>query len=392
MALPVKTTAEAKALNLSNLEASIGQKAPTNEKAFLRVLAILQALNYTSLTRYAAERVAQNFAMTATGEDLERIGREFGVYRKAAEAAVLSVTLPATTGVQIPAQTVFTGDGNGILYSSDFAVLSVAGAAVLSLTAAVQGVVGNLGIGDALTITSQIAGAESIATVLAVVNTGSEIEAIEAYRSRVLFRIRAVLGGGNATDYKSWGEGVAGVQRVYPYAGKPFDSVATSYPGDRTLYVEATPAVHPDGIADAALLAQVRAAVAADPSTGKSRPPLGLTDSTLFIESIVRTGFTVEITALDVPDDSVVEARADVQAFLELYFLSVSPFIESVDQIEEKNSVLTDLTVSKIVQDVLQTYGGTAQAANFRVTGGALVDTYTLDPNEKARLDAVVYA
>jgi len=262
----------------------------------------------------------------------------------------------------------------------------------LSLTAAVQGVVGNLGIGDALTITSQIAGAESIATVLAVVNTGSEIEAIEAYRSRVLFRIRAVLGGGNATDYKSWGEGVAGVQRVYPYAGKPFDSVATSYPGDRTLYVEATPAVHPDGIADAALLAQVRAAVAADPSTGKSRPPLGLTDSTLFIESIVRTGFTVEITALDVPDDSVVEARADVQAFLELYFLSVSPFIESVDQIEEKNSVLTDLTVSKIVQDVLQTYGGTAQAANFRVTGGALVDTYTLDPNEKARLDAVVYA
>ena len=392
MALNIPTTAEIKARNVSNLEAALSQKAPANEKSFLRVMAVIQALNYTELYKFAAERTLQNFAMTATGEDLERIGQEFGVTRKVAESAVLIVTLPATTGTVIPAGTAFTGESNGILYLSDYAVTAELSVAILSLTATEQGVIGNLVAGDTLTISSQVSGAENIATVTSVSNTGAEIEAIETYRARVLFRIRATLGGGNATDYKVWGEGVAGVYRIYPYAGKPFDSVETSYPGDRTLYVEATTAVHPEGTAPASLIEEVRAAVNADQETGLSRPPLGLIDSTLYIETIVRTGFTVEITGLDVPADSQVEAIADVETFLDLYFLSVAPFVESIDQIQDKNNVLTDLTVSKIVQDVLSTYGGTAESASFMVTGQSSISTYTLDPNEKAKLDSVTYA
>ncbi|MCP4745028.1 MAG: hypothetical protein GY874_02650 [Desulfobacteraceae bacterium] len=391
MPLNIPSTAALVARNIANLETALNQHTPEHKKSFTRVLATMEALNYTGLYKFAAERALQNFAMTADGENLERIGSEFGVTRKAGEAAVAVISLPAASGVIIPAKTGFVGDSNGVQYFSDYAATAVDGAAIITVTAEIIGVAANLQPGDTLTISTQIAGAQTAANVQSIENTGADIEQIEVLRDRVLFRIRATLGGGNATDYKMWAEGVAGVQCAYPYAGKPFHSQQASYPGDRTIYVEATAAVHPDGIAPQALLDEVREAINADPVTGKTRPPLGLIDSTVYVESITRSKFAVQIAGLDVPADSVVEAKTDVKNFLKLYFLSVSPFVESIDVIAEKNNVLTDLTVSKIVQDVLCTYGGTAETANFCLEEGNFLNTCTLKQNEKAKLAGVSY-
>jgi hypothetical protein len=102
----------------------------------------------------------------------------------------------------------------------------------------------------------------------------------------------------------------------------------------------------------------------------------------------------VTVTDISIPTDSLAEAKADIETFLELYFLSVRPYVESIDVVSEKNNILTDLTVSKIVQDVLSTYGGTAESATFGVYGVSppvAVSTYTLDANELAKLGTVTY-
>ena len=391
MPLPIPTTQEIVDRNIANLEANLNQETPAHARSFNRVLAKMEALNYTELYRFAAERALQNFAMTATGEDLERIGASIGVIRIPAEACSLLIEIAATTGTLVPRGTGFLGEYNRQRYFASFAAEGVADVAEVTVVAIVPGSVGNLLVGDTLTIGSQISGVGTSAEVTEVLTVGAEQEDVEAYRQRVLVKMRTILGGGNAADYKVWGEGVAGVARVYPYAGKPSDS-PPSYPGDRTVYVEATTDVDPDGIAPGSLLTEVAAAIAADPATGKSRPHLGLTDETLWVLSITRSSFWVEITGLDVSSEYEVAAKADVAAFLALYFLAVRPYVESIDPIQAKNNVLTQLTLSKIVQDVLSTYGGTAVSVAFGLDGESEVDSYTLAANEKAKLSVVTYA
>jgi uncharacterized phage protein gp47/JayE len=147
---------------------------------------------------------------------------------------------------------------------------------------------GNLDNGEELSISSQIAGAQTVATVTATVTLGVDEESDADYRPRVLFSQRAVTGGGNATDHKIWAEAVTGVRRAFPFSGRPA-SEGTSYPGDRTVYVEAVTTIDADGLAPPSLLADVRDAINTDPDTGLSRSLLGLTDATLWVESIIRT-------------------------------------------------------------------------------------------------------
>jgi uncharacterized phage protein gp47/JayE len=378
--------------NISFFEAHLNKDVPSNLIAYNRVLSKLLAMNYTSLYKFASERILQNFAMTANEDTLEGyFGVMLALPRNQAVAAEFMVDLPATTGVEIPGGSGFIGDLNGERYTSSYAVVAAASVASVPLVADTPGSVGNLDVSDTLKLAYQIAEASSSATITSIETVGDDIEDIEDYRQRILFRMRAVFGGGNATDYKIWGEGVTGVQRVYPYAGTGVAS-PTPNPGDRIVYVEATEAIDADGIAPSGLLDDVRAAIGNDPVTLKSRPPLGITDETLTVQSIQRSTFDVTITGLDVPADSEVEAVAALSTFIGLYFRSVRPYVEAIDLVQDRNDVITKLTLSKIAQDVLSTYGGTATEATFRLTGGSDEDSYTLDADELAKLGAIDYA
>ncbi len=388
MAQNIPTTKEIKDRNLANLEFSINQNSPLANRAFLRVLAALEALNYTEHYKFGVERTKQNLALTATDEDLELIGKEYGVIRKSAEAAVLTITLPGINGTVIPSTRSFVGNSNGIRYFPDSSTIITGGVATITVTAEQTGVVGNLNVAETLTIDTQVAGAETVATVTVIDNLGDEIEDQEIYRERVLFAERAVTGGGNVTDYKIWGEEVAGVKRIYPYAGKPFDVILTSFPGDRTVYVEATTTIDPDGIAPPSLLAEVRTALNTDPLTGKTRPPLGLIDSTLYVESIVRTPFYVEIRYPNIDPDIKAQVEADIEIAVTNYFLEIRPFVMGVDLIQNRNDRITTPSVSEIVEDVLASTGSFAEEIIFGTAPGSFITLYTLDPNELAKLAA----
>lgn len=396
MALNIPTTQELKDQFLANFEAQLNQNSPLNDKAFLRVLSAEEGIAFTSLYKYGVYKAKQILAITAFGTGLKAIGAEYGVIKKPAEATVLTATLPGTNGTVIPQTIDFIGDSNGVRYFLDSAAtigVPTSGVAELTMTAETLGVVGNLQAGDTLSIGTQVAGAETVAIVaiitgetVAILNTGADEETDEAYRTRILDEIRAVCGGGNAADYRKWAQEVAGVTRAYPYAGNPESLDIEDNPPERTVYIEADTTIDPDGIAPQSLLDEVRDTITTDPVTGLARQPMGLTDDTLYVESISRTGFYIEIRGLSVSSDIEADVKDDIETALTAYFVLIKPFVDGLDSLLDRNDKITDLTVSDVVQDVLSANGGTATAVAFGLSLGESISEYQLSPGELAKL------
>ena len=388
MSFTIPTTQESKETNLANLEGKLSQTSPLADKAFLRVIAAMEALGTaTPLYKFAAERARQNLALTATGDDLDFLGAEYGVNRKAAVAAVLTIQLAGTNGTIIPATIDFIGDSSGVRYFPDSSATVIAGFATMTVTAEEAGISGNLLVGDTLSIGTQIAGAETVASVTVIDTVGTERETDDAYRIRVLDEIRSEGGGGNSFDYRNWSQEVSGVARAFPYAGQP-DVVGT--PPDRTVFIEADTTIDLDGIAPQALLDDVRDSITTDPLTGFTRQPLGLTDSTLWIESITRSGYFIEVTGLVIDAAIETETKAEIKTAVTNYFLSLNPFVSGLDFLGDKNDVITQLTISDIIQDILKARSGSATSIAFGSVFGSYPSTPdTLDPGEKAKLGTI---
>lgn len=393
MALNIPTTQEIKDRNLNNLESILGQTSPINDKAFLRVLSAMEALSHTELYKFAVERTKQTLALTATGDDLETLGREYGVIRKEAEATVFTISTPGVNGSVIPATIDYIGDANGVRYAPATSAIVSGGTALSDVTAETAGTIGNLNIGDTLSIGTQVAGVESTATILAVLNTGADRENQEVYRARVLTIIRNPIGGGNAPDYKRWAEEVAGVSRAYPFAGKAFGDPSAAFPGDRTIYIQVQESIQEDGLASAAILDEVRDTVNNDPDTGLSRPPLGLTDSTLYIESIRVSSFNVIISGLTIGSDLIASAKSDVEAELTAYFKTVRSFVDGIDIPSEKNDIITEVSISEVVQGVVGPLGGSVDNVVFQIHPLVVnLDRYQMEAGETSKLNSVTYA
>lgn len=523
MATTVPTTQEILDQNISNLEVRIGQSIPANEKAFFRVLAALESGLFTSHYKYATDRLLQTLALTATGEDLDRIGINYRVYRKAAVAWVGTIQQPAANGTVIPITVDYVADASAIRYIVNTASAPAAGGyATVSVTASEAGENGNLSASDTLTIGFQIAGiTNTTATYASTVTTGTDRETDEVYRRRVLQEIRTVGGGGNATDYKTWSEEVTGVFRSFPFAGAPVSfnsrklkdsnmeyadvsywtagssavltkesgapyggtyslrvakgssgspyasqvclqigrdytvygyakgdgtnvptvrdgSAATlwtgtsstswqlfsvlftaqsnsirlqgtlsgsgyvefdtcgltlmdSQTGDRVVYVEATTDIDADGEPTQAILDAVRTALTADPDTGEDRMPLGLTDEKLFVEPISRLTFDVEITGLVVETSRETDCKASLDTGVDEYFRSVAPFVDGVDSEIDRNDTISNVSISEVVQGVLDAYGASASSLTFEFSGGSPLDKYTVGERETAKLGTITY-
>jgi hypothetical protein len=390
MSYKIPTTQNLFDAYLSRLETQLGQDAPINDRAFLRVLSAAMSGLSIGHYKYAADRAQANLALTAVGEDLDRIGLDNSTPRKLAETAVLEATLLATTGTVIPAAREFVSDVNGLRYKTEAEVTAAAGVATLSLRCTESGTDGNMENGETLSISAQIAAAETQATVTDTTTTGADQETDANYRPRVLFAQRAVTGGGNASDHKIWSEAVAGVKRAFPYAGRPAYA-GDSYPGDRLVYIECQTSIDSDGIPPAPLLDQVRDAINTDPDTGLSRAILGLTDATLWVEPIIRTAIYVQISDLDVVAAQEAACKSDIEDALELYLRGISPFVDGVDSEQERMDTITNISMSDIVQDVLFSYGANAQTVVFGLVVGVFIPLYFLNPGELAKLGGITY-
>ncbi len=391
MAFNIPTTTELALQNLALLEGKINQDAPLVDKSFLRTLSVMEAFIGIMIQKYQAERSKQNLAKTATGIDLENIGSNIGVLIKLPKATVLEIQINAEDATIIPQGTVLSGNANGLLYFSDADAIASGGIAVLTATCELEGSDGNLNNGQILTLTNIILGAANTGVVTDTIQTGTDKEDQEVYRERILINQRAVRGGGNRFDHKIWAEEVEGVFKAYPYSGKPFGSIETSYPGDRTVYVQADTNIDPDGIAPQSLLDEVRSYLNTDPLTLRDRPPLGSTNEVLYVLSINRLPVYITIYDLRITLNNLTEVKLDVESALQQYLFNLQPFIEGIDLIQDRDDVLSTPSVSSIVDDVLKTQASAAHQVTFGFTPTTTLDYFQIIPAQLVKLDSVIY-
>lgn len=392
MSFQIPTTQESFDQLLANIEARINQVSPLLARAFNRVIAGSVSLVITGLYKFGAERAKQSLALTATGDDLEDIGADRGVIKKKAVAAAVTVDVAGTNGITIPSTISWVAASNGLRYFAAADVVIAAGIATLSLTCEETGAVGNLNNGETLSISAQISGAATIATVTGTTTTGADEEEQETYRARVLTAQRVTTGGGNAADNRIWAEETAGVRRAYPYAGQPLGSGVTSEPPERTVYVEAQVSIDPDGIAPPALLADVRTSITTDPETGFERQPLGLTDETLFVESITRLGLFIEVQDLLVDPSKEAQAKQDIEGAIDLYLANVLMFVGGLDFEGDRNDTLSIASIGGVVDDALRATNGSATTVRFGFDVLLLETRYQLRPGELVKRDTITYA
>lgn len=520
MPLRIPTTQEITDRNVSNLEAKLNQTAPDTDKAFIKVLAIMEAMGETGLYRFAVERAKQNLAITANEDGLKVLGDEYKTPRKAAVAAQLAIEATADPGTNLPITAQLTGDANSEKYDPNATYYEAGGKIQAEVTAETPGISGNLNPGDTLTLDEPIAGVSDSWTVTAVSVIGLDQEPLEDWRRRILLEIQTQGGGGNGVDYRTWAEQTPGCRRAFPYSGAPidtvigfldgdmeaagvsdwtagnsatltkqttgpesglqclriaynavanpyaeqtpllanrpyrvtgyarsdgtfipsirtnggatvlwtgtastlwqpfdvtFDAITTdilfysncsgagyvefdstdivqiSYPGDRSVFVEAVYTIDPDGIAPQTLLDDVRDYINTDPDTGKARPPLGMTDENLYIQSITRREFNIEIRDLIVDPDVEADTKDKIETEIINYMAGVFPFIEGVDPPATKNDIITDMTVSRVIQGVLDRYGATAGGIGLYFEVNEYFASYTLGQGELAKLGSVTY-
>ena len=437
--------------NLTTLETNVGQTSPLNDKAFLRVLAVLMGMNMTQLYRLGVERALQTLAITATGNDLDLIGINYGVVRKAAVAAVLKVLIGGTAGSTISATNSYVGETNAERYfvpSTLTIPVPLPHLIQPDLTAENTGIAGNLADGSTLTIAREEPGIGNTCSVLETVTLGTEEESDDDYRIRILDEIRTVGGGSNAADYRRWAQETTSVQRAYPYTGKPVgtyqgpwdadandptlvSSVGTSghyyivgengttnldgnsswttgdivhfydgvwndgfvddsTPGERTVYVQSDEAYNADGIADTALLTATRTSITTDPDTGEDRQCLGSTDDTLYLQSIVRLSFYFLVNNMVVTTGTEADAEDDIEAEMDVFCRELAPYVDGIDAEFDKNDVISRVNASKSVDDVLRKYNGYADSVSIQILRRAGdITAYVLSPGEMAKSGGV---
>ena len=157
---------------------------------------------------------------TAETEWLDRHGQIWLVNadgskgRKAATYASGEVLFTGNTGVVVPSGTLMSG-ASGVAYQTTTdATISASGgnAPAVALTA---GSVSNLPEGQGLSITQEVIGANTNATLATDMAGGFDTETDDQLRERILRRIQQPPMGGAQYDYEAWALAVPGVSKAW---------------------------------------------------------------------------------------------------------------------------------------------------------------------------------
>jgi len=370
---------------LSFLESNMNQDSALNDKAYLLVLSKLQGMIKTSLYQFAVEQLKRSLAITADLEGLKNIGRECAVTIKPASTAKVNLTVKGVPGTIVPITTRWEALGSGVKYNQDMQyIVGSSGESIIGVFSEDPGLYGNIAVGQKMEITSSIDGIVQEALVYSIIVLGSDEESKEDYRTRILDEIRTVGGGSNAADIRIWAQKTPNVKRAYPYSG--LANGVVNLPGERTVYIESTKEYNADGLADTALLNLAKQYIKYDPLTGRTQQAIGLIDDKLIVNSIRRISFKVQLDTLTVSSASEDACKADIEKAIDEHLRSFTNFVEGLDPPGLKNNVITSVSVSGVVQDVVSSYLGSVD--NIRVFKGIEAlpfGSYTLNWGQLAK-------
>jgi hypothetical protein len=145
-------------------------------------------------------------------------------------------------------------------------------------------------------------------------------------------------------------------------------------------------------IPDASMLTLVREAINYG-LDGTYQPALGDIDSTLYVEPVSQTDVFVEVLNLVCDAGVIDQCKARVLDDLEEYFAACRPYISGLDFEMDRRDIITDLTVGKVVQGVLDSYGASSDGVriSFSTVGSDTITSYQLNQGEIPHL-ALVYS
>lgn len=234
-----------------NLKGSDAWVWPNNVYASAKVIAGMVFENF-GFQDYVKRMI---FAHTAPDiETLLMHGEEYGIARKPAAPASGTANFVATAATVVASNTVLErADGVRYLVVAG-GELTGAGTLSVPIVAISDGAIANALASTPLAIISGVTGIGASTVTAAVgadgVILGADVEGIESYRSRILFRKRNPPHGGAPADYVMWALQVSGVTRVF---------VERKWNGGGTVrvYVLMDDAF-PNGIPDAAAVARVQ--------------------------------------------------------------------------------------------------------------------------------------
>lgn len=152
-----------------------------------------------------------------TGEEdtVKRWATMFDVARKEATFAEFNIDIVFTDAATVAQNTLYQRE-DGTQYFLDAEVSSPgAGTVQGKLIAQVSGENGNVQVGDTLSLISPIANVESDALATIIIIDAEDQESLEAWRARLITRLRLPPLGGSANDYVQWALEVPGVTRAW---------------------------------------------------------------------------------------------------------------------------------------------------------------------------------
>jgi uncharacterized phage protein gp47/JayE len=381
---------------VAQVDASTEQTTPLLAKAFLRVLAKVNAGADVLLYKYAGWMLLQQFVAHASMRETTILGRTFRPLVEwgklfgageplAASRAELAITVFVTSQVgNLASGRQLVNPTTGVVYTVTASVALDAATVTANVRAASdqqggqgEGVVGNMLPGAELQFANPLPNIQRTAVVSAQTVTGAEAESVTAYRARVIRKVQAKPQGGAYADYRAWAEDAAGIVNVYPYTGAP---------GTVDVYVEATPesSGSVDGIPTLAQRNAVKAAIETTVAGLASRRPA---NAFVRVLPISRTSFDVVVTGMAVED--VAAAEDAVEAAVDEYLRTREPFIVGLSVLPRLDRI-THASISGIIDDVVSALGGSVAIVALK-HGGESISAYTLQFGQKAKLGAVTY-
>lgn len=343
-------------------------------KAFLNGFAAVQA-GKLKIFYLTIENVRKNiFVDQADNDTIIRYGLvKLERLPFPATAGEYTMQVSGEVGAQIPSGTTFrTVDASsnpGVIVQLDSVFTFIAASGEITVRALELGSDYVLQLGDQLQLTAPIANVDSFGNITSVVTTPTNEEDIEEYRDKVIEAYRSEPQGGARVDYRVWTDEVPGRKQVYPY-------VKTTESGVVELYVEATAEDSTDGngTPSSSLLDDVKNAIEPD------KRPMG----TFRIDYLPISTNAVDLNIFNLSDASLLSS---IEGAIADFLLTVRPFIDGADNVNERNDKLFESEIYNIVRNVI---GTTNTFDNLEMlVNSTSVDVYTFDGGNIPYLNSV---
>ncbi len=200
----------------AELETLFDGADPRNRRSVEQALARALTIASRELHGHVAWAAKQRFAADCD-EDFLPLHASLcrpPVVRAAALTAAGTIAISGEGGETLPAGSEFRRADDTRYTTNADVTLDNSGNAVVAVRAAAPGSLGNAASGTRLTLIAPVIGISSVAQVVSITG-GSNIEAVESWRHRIIEAQQADADGGNGGDYKRWVQDVVGRTRVW---------------------------------------------------------------------------------------------------------------------------------------------------------------------------------